>query len=66
MGIGPMHAVGKLLTPIGMQAAAFDVIESFAAQALGVGKGLGLDPERVNAHGGAIAPGHPAARPVRS
>ena len=40
----------------------FDVIESneaFAAQALAVNKGLGIDPAKVNPNGGAIALGHP-------
>ena len=45
-----------------MKAGDFDAIESneaFAAQALAVNKGLGLDPARVNPNGGAIALGHP-------
>jgi acetyl-CoA C-acetyltransferase len=62
MGIGPVPAVEALLKRIGLKAADFDVIESneaFAAQALAVNKGLGLDPARVNPNGGAIALGHP-------
>ena len=62
MGIGPVPAVEMLLKRIGQEASDFDVIESneaFAAQALAVNKGLGLDPARVNPNGGAIALGHP-------
>jgi acetyl-CoA C-acetyltransferase len=62
MGIGPVPAVQKLLERTGLAADQFDVIESneaFAAQALAVNKGLGLDPAKVNPNGGAIALGHP-------
>jgi len=62
MGIGPVPAVQKLLDRIGLEIGDFDVIESneaFAAQAIAVNKGLGLDPEKVNPNGGAIALGHP-------
>ena len=62
MGIGPIPAVEKLLEKTGLSADDFDVIESneaFAAQALAVSNGLGLDPARVNPNGGAIALGHP-------
>jgi acetyl-CoA C-acetyltransferase len=62
MGIGPVPAVQRLLEKIGLEIGDFDVIESneaFAAQALAVNKGLGLDPEKVNPNGGAIALGHP-------
>ncbi len=62
MGIGPIPAVRKLLERTGLAIADFDVIESneaFAAQALAVTQALGLDPERVNPNGGAIALGHP-------
>ncbi|MEO1551824.1 MAG: acetyl-CoA C-acyltransferase, partial [Pseudomonadota bacterium] len=62
MGIGPIPAVQALLTRTGLNAADFDVIESneaFAAQACAVTKSLGLDPEKVNPNGGAIALGHP-------
>ncbi|MDU8913580.1 acetyl-CoA C-acyltransferase family protein [Aestuariicoccus sp. MJ-SS9] len=62
MGIGPVPAVEALLARTGLSASDFDVIESneaFAAQALAVNKGLGLDPAKVNPNGGAIALGHP-------
>lgn len=62
MGIGPVPAVENLLKRTGLAITDFDVIESneaFAAQALAVNKGLGLDPARVNPNGGAIALGHP-------
>ncbi|WP_292284498.1 acetyl-CoA C-acyltransferase family protein [Marivita sp.] len=62
MGIGPVPAVEKLLDRTGLSIGDFDVIESneaFAAQALAVNKGLGLDPVKVNPNGGAIALGHP-------
>jgi acetyl-CoA C-acetyltransferase len=62
MGIGPVPAVQSLFTRTGLSASDFDLIESneaFAAQALAVNKGLGLDPARVNPNGGAIALGHP-------
>ena len=62
MGIGPVPAVENLMARTGLKASDFDVVESneaFAAQALAVNKGLGLDPARVNPNGGAIALGHP-------
>ncbi|MFN4099420.1 MAG: acetyl-CoA C-acyltransferase family protein [Pararhodobacter sp.] len=62
MGIGPIPAVQQLCARTGLTVADFDVIESneaFAAQALAVNKGLGLDPAKVNPNGGAIALGHP-------
>jgi acetyl-CoA C-acetyltransferase len=62
MGIGPIPAVQKLMERTGLAVDDFDVIESneaFAAQALAVNKGLGLDPAKVNPNGGAIALGHP-------
>ena len=62
MGIGPIPAVQKLMEKIGKSTDDFDVIESneaFAAQALAVNKGLGLDADQVNPNGGAIALGHP-------
>ena len=62
MGIGPVPAVENLLAKTGLSITDFDVIESneaFAAQALAVNKGLGLDPAKVNPNGGAIALGHP-------
>ncbi|MEK6216038.1 MAG: beta-ketothiolase BktB, partial [Boseongicola sp.] len=62
MGIGPVPAVTKLLERTGLAVIDFDVIESneaFAAQALAVNKRLGLNSDRVNPNGGAIALGHP-------
>ncbi len=62
MGIGPIPAVEALLARTGLALSDFDVIESneaFAAQALAVNRGLGLDPAKVNPNGGAIALGHP-------
>jgi acetyl-CoA C-acetyltransferase len=62
MGIGPIPAVEKLVGKLGLTTDDFDVIESneaFAAQALAVSKGLGLDAAKVNPNGGAIALGHP-------
>ena len=62
MGIGPVPAVENLLKRTGLKITDFDVIESneaFAAQAIAVNKGLGLDPAKVNPNGGAIALGHP-------
>ncbi|WP_372893389.1 acetyl-CoA C-acyltransferase family protein [Rhodosalinus sp.] len=62
MGIGPVPAVRTLLDRTGLSVADFDVVESneaFAAQALAVSDALGLDPDKVNPNGGAIALGHP-------
>jgi len=62
MGTGPIPAVKLALQRAGLKLADMDVIESneaFAAQALGVCKGLDLDPVRTNPNGGAIALGHP-------
>ena len=62
MGIGPVFAIPKALRIAGLTLADIDVIElneAFAAQSLAVIKTLGLDPERVNVDGGAIALGHP-------
>ncbi|MDT7689587.1 MAG: acetyl-CoA acyltransferase [Acidobacteriota bacterium] len=62
MGIGPVHAIPKVLRIAGLKLEDIDVIElneAFAAQSLAVVKTLGLDPERVNVNGGAIALGHP-------
>jgi len=62
MGIGPVHAIPKVLKLAGLRLADIDVIElneAFAAQSLAVIRTLGLDPERVNVNGGAIALGHP-------
>ncbi|MDQ3907604.1 MAG: acetyl-CoA C-acyltransferase [Acidobacteriota bacterium] len=62
MGIGPVNAIPKVLKIAGLKLEEIDVIElneAFAAQSLAVIKTLGLDPERVNVNGGAIALGHP-------
>jgi acetyl-CoA acyltransferase len=62
MGIGPALAVPKALKLAGLTLDQIDVVElneAFAAQALAVIKVLGLDPQRVNPNGGAIALGHP-------
>ncbi|HVD12496.1 MAG TPA: acetyl-CoA C-acyltransferase [Gaiellaceae bacterium] len=62
MGIGPVPAVRKLLERAGVKAADLDLVElneAFASQSLVVIRELGLDPERVNVNGGAIALGHP-------
>jgi 3-oxoadipyl-CoA thiolase len=62
MGIGPVPAVRKLLARAGIEAGDLDLVElneAFASQSLVVIRELGLDPERVNVNGGAIALGHP-------
>jgi 3-oxoadipyl-CoA thiolase len=62
MGIGPVPAVRKLLARAGVEAGDLDLVElneAFASQSLVVIRELGLDPERVNVNGGAIAMGHP-------
>ncbi|MEL6314410.1 MAG: acetyl-CoA C-acyltransferase family protein [Pseudomonadota bacterium] len=62
MGIGPIPAVQTLMEKTGLSTEDFDVIESneaFAAQAIAVNRGLGLDTDKVNPNGGAIALGHP-------
>jgi len=62
MGIGPKEAIPLALNQAGLKQADMDWIElneAFAAQSLAVIKDLGLDPERVNPLGGAIALGHP-------
>jgi 3-oxoadipyl-CoA thiolase len=62
MGIGPIPAVRKLLARTGIAAADLDLVElneAFASQSLAVVRELGLDPEKVNVNGGAIALGHP-------
>jgi acetyl-CoA C-acetyltransferase len=64
MGIGPVPAVRKALERAGKSLDEVDVIElneAFAAQSLAVMKDLGLDREKVNPNGGAIALGHPIA-----
>ncbi len=62
MGIGPIPAVRRLLERTGVRVEELDLVElneAFASQALVVVRELGLDPERVNVNGGAIAIGHP-------
>jgi acetyl-CoA acyltransferase len=62
MGIGPVFAIPKVLKLAGLSLEDIDVIElneAFAAQSLAVIKTLGLDPDKVNVNGGAIALGHP-------
>jgi acetyl-CoA C-acetyltransferase len=62
MGIGPIPAVRKALAKAGLDLADIDVFElneAFAAQSLAVIRELGIDPVRINPHGGAIAMGHP-------
>ncbi len=62
MGIGPIPAVRKLLERSSVGVDELDLIElneAFASQSLVVIRELGLDPERVNVNGGAIALGHP-------
>jgi acetyl-CoA C-acetyltransferase len=62
MGTGPIPASRKALEKAGWKISDLDLIESneaFAAQSLSVVRELGLDPDRVNVNGGAIAIGHP-------
>lgn len=62
MGIGPVPASRKALAKAGWSVADLDLVEAneaFAAQALAVGQELGLDPDKLNVNGGAIAIGHP-------
>lgn len=62
MGRGPVPATRQALNKAGMKLDQIDLVEvneAFAAQYLGVEKELGLDRERVNVNGGAIAMGHP-------
>lgn len=62
MGIGPVAAIPKVLKQSGMNLADIDLIElneAFASQGLAVIREAGLDPEKVNINGGAIALGHP-------
>jgi 3-oxoadipyl-CoA thiolase len=62
MGIGPVPAVQKLLARTGVAAGDIDLVElneAFASQSLVVIRELGLDLEKVNVNGGAIAIGHP-------
>jgi len=62
MGVGPIAAIPKVLKHSGMKLEDIDLIElneAFASQSLAVINELGLDPEKVNVNGGAIALGHP-------
>jgi acetyl-CoA C-acetyltransferase len=62
MGVGPIPAVQKVLARTGVDVASVDLVElneAFASQSLAVIRELGLDPEKVNVNGGAIALGHP-------
>ena len=62
MGAGPIFAIPKALRQAGLtldDVGLIELNEAFAAQALAVIRELGLDPERVNVNGGAIALGHP-------
>jgi acetyl-CoA acyltransferase len=62
MGIGPLVAVPKVLKLTGLALDDIDLVElneAFASQSLAVIRELGLDPEKVNVNGGAIALGHP-------
>jgi acetyl-CoA C-acetyltransferase len=62
MGIGPVPAVRKLLERAGAELSEIDLVElneAFASQSLAVVRELGLDEEKVNVNGGAIAIGHP-------
>ena len=62
MGIGPVPSSKKALEKAGLAIEDMDLIEAneaFAAQSVAVGKDLGIDPEKLNVNGGAIALGHP-------
>ena len=62
MGVGPVPATRKALDKAGLKIEDIDLVEAneaFAAQSLAVRKELGLDPEKTNVNGGAIALGHP-------
>lgn len=62
MGIGPVPAIKALLSKTGKKiddVDLFDINEAFAPQFLACQKDLGLDPEKTNLSGGAIALGHP-------
>jgi 3-oxoadipyl-CoA thiolase len=62
MGLGPIPATRKALERAGLQIDDLDLIElneAFASQSIAVMRELGLDPEKVNVNGGAIALGHP-------
>lgn len=62
MGIGPIPATKKVLKKAGLsieEIDLFEINEAFAAQAVACVRELGMDPEKVNVNGGAIALGHP-------
>jgi acetyl-CoA C-acetyltransferase len=62
MGYAPAYAIPKAVERAGLRLDDIDVIEfneAFAAQAVAVSRDLGLDPDKVNPSGGAIALGHP-------
>jgi 3-oxoadipyl-CoA thiolase len=62
MGLGPIPASRRALERAGLSVSDIDLVElneAFAAQALPVMRELGLDPDRTNVNGGAIAIGHP-------
>ncbi len=62
MGIGPVPAVRKALMRAGLsieQIGRFEINEAFAAQSVACQRELGIDPDRLNVNGGAIAIGHP-------
>nr|XP_060617231.1 3-ketoacyl-CoA thiolase, mitochondrial [Anolis sagrei ordinatus] len=64
MGIGPVFAIKEALKKAGLSLKDMDLVEvneAFAPQYLAVEKVLGLDPEKTNVDGGAIALGHPLA-----
>ena len=62
MGIGPVEAVPRALAAAGLSLEEIDLIElneAFASQVLASARELGIDEERLNVNGGAIALGHP-------
>ncbi|MBS5781580.1 MAG: thiolase family protein [Clostridium sp.] len=62
MGYGPVYATRKIMERTGMTVEQMDLVElneAFASQAVACMRDLGLDPEKVNINGGAIALGHP-------
>ncbi|GGF15885.1 acetyl-CoA C-acyltransferase [Hymenobacter cavernae] len=62
MGMGPIKAVPKVLKQAGMKLDEIDLIElneAFASQSIAVTRELGIDPDKLNVNGGAIALGHP-------
>ncbi|MBC3540481.1 acetyl-CoA C-acyltransferase [Rufibacter sediminis] len=62
MGMGPVKAIPRALKNAGMNLQDIDIIEmneAFASQSIAVMRELGIDPDRLNPNGGAIALGHP-------